>query len=102
MGASAMKRAALRTVASLAAYLDRMGSVAKEQRGLLLWGAMLGSLALGACGLAAMDDAEFRVLEKQRCHLATAACGVEVVKGVETKLHAVHELQVARQGAVNA
>lgn len=63
---------------------------------------VVGALALGACGLAALDDAEFRALEKQRGDLSAPAGGIEVVKRAESKAHGVHELHAVRQGAVTA
>jgi hypothetical protein len=63
---------------------------------------VIGALAIGACALAALDDAEFRALEKQRGDLSAPAGGIEVVKRAESKAHGVHELHAVRQGAVTA
>jgi hypothetical protein len=79
-----------------------MRSASRTSLVLVVVGVVLGSLALGACSLAAFDDAQFRALEKQRCDIAAAACGVEVMQRSEVKAHTVHESQSARHGAVIA
>jgi hypothetical protein len=63
---------------------------------------VLAGLTLIACCLAALDDAEFRVLEEQRGNLATSVCGVEVVQRAESKAHGVHASHAARHRAVIA
>jgi hypothetical protein len=59
-------------------------------------------LAFSACALAALNDAEFRALEKQRSHLAAPTLGVEVMQRFEVKTHVVHASHVVRQDAVSA
>jgi hypothetical protein len=79
-----------------------MRSASRTSLVLVVVGFVLGALALAACSLAALNDAQFRVLEKQRCHLATPSCGVEVVQRAESKADSVHESHGARQRAVIA
>jgi hypothetical protein len=57
---------------------------------------------VGACILAALDDAEARVLEEECCHIAVSVSGVEVMQRAETKAQSVHESHPARHDAVSA
>jgi hypothetical protein len=79
-----------------------MRSASRSTLALVLAAFAVGMLALGACGLAALDDAEFRALEKERGHFAPAAVGVEVMQRAESKAHGVHASHGVRQGAVSA
>jgi hypothetical protein len=79
-----------------------MQSVCRTTIALISAALVLAVLALGACVLAAIDYAKFRVLEEQGRHLAPTAVGVEVMQRAETKAHAVHASHAARHDTVIA
>lgn len=63
---------------------------------------VLATLALGACVLAAVNDAQAGLFEEQGRHLAEPTLGVEVVQGGEAQAWSAHASHALRHGAVNA
>jgi hypothetical protein len=79
-----------------------MASASRTTVFLVVATVLIAALMLGACVLAAVNDAQAHVAEEQGRHVATPTVGVEVMQRAESKAHAVHASHAARQGAVSA